>query len=174
MQLLMEHVYGIREESSHRDESGDLETHVSYRDSIFENRADAQRLLSEVGGRLTPGDATHYATLREIVPFTLIRNSELPPDSLTHYEFIRYATFDEDGGVTFDIAIDFESLVHNCAGISYLNECVDDFTDKGYLLADLTYEVARLVGSTCVVRVMADATEYLEEFSQTEEDNEND
>ena len=67
--------------------------------------------------------------------------------------------------IKFNMPVDADELIGNCEGIEMLNNKVDDFVEDGYLMSDLSYEIVKLEGSTLIVKVSAECSEFLDTAS---------
>ena len=81
--------------------------------------------------------------------------------TMTKKEFLARFPPDGDQGVQFEITLSFEGLTENKWGLEYTNEAVDDFVDDGHMLMDLRYTPLRVVDEDVIVRVDADASEFV-------------
>lgn len=63
--------------------------------------------------------------------------------------------------IQFNMPVEFDQLINNTDGISYINSLVDDFVEDGYLLQDLNYFPKKLEGETIIISVDALTDEWL-------------
>ena len=63
--------------------------------------------------------------------------------------------------IHFKMPVEFDQLINNTDGISYINSLVDDFVEDGYLLQDLNYFPEKLEGETIIISVDALTDEWL-------------
>jgi len=87
---------------------------------------------------------------------------------LTKQEFIDFVEFygENEDNVKFSMPVDCTDLIYNTEGVNFLNNCVDEFVEDGYLLEDLSYKPLFLESDgTIIFEVNAQAQEFLNDPS---------
>ena len=66
---------------------------------------------------------------------------------------------ENDGCCYFEISYDWQYC-----GTQNLNECIDEYVEKGYYLMDVSYTPLRIEGEEIIIEVcIGDTTEYVDE-----------
>ena len=89
--------------------------------------------------------------------------------TMTKRDFLARFPMHATQRVRFSIILAFEGLLENTLGMEYIHEAIDDFVEGGGKLMDLRYTPLRVIaGDLVVVRVEADATEFVSKEDEYE------